>query len=76
MSNRDGYKTRGKRRYSCDECGAMTFFTKREEDRAARLRCNGCGSARLMVSQAGAKRLVEANDAKRQLTDAAEGGAA
>lgn len=57
--------TRGKRRYTCMECGKFTFFSKREEDRAAKLRCTGCGSGRLEVSKAGNDRMVDAQDAIR-----------
>ncbi len=52
--------SKGRRLYRCQECGTGTFFTRREEDRAGRLHCNGCGSARLEVSAEGADRLAEA----------------
>lgn len=64
--------TWGKRRYTCQECGTCTFFGKNEENRAARLRCSGCGSARLDVSAMGAARQVDANDARRKAADAIE----
>ena len=58
--------TKGKRRYTCMECGKFTFFSKREEDRAAKLRCTGCGSGRLEVSAMGGDRLTNAQDAIRR----------
>lgn len=66
-------KANGFRRlYRCLECGKGTMFTKREEDRAARLRCSACGSARLEMSAMGAERLVDANDAGREARAAIE----
>lgn len=62
----------GKRRYTCGECGAHTFFSRLEENRAARLRCNACGSARLEMSELGAERQAATNDEKRD-RDARQG---
>lgn len=59
--------TAGKRRYKCTECGTHTFFSRREESRAARLRCSGCGSARLEISVQGAEKLAEALDEVRDV---------
>lgn len=58
-------RTNGKRLYRCAECGRGTFFSRREENRAARLRCSACGSARLEISAAGLDRQTEALDARR-----------
>jgi DNA-directed RNA polymerase subunit RPC12/RpoP len=54
---------RNKRLYRCDECDKLTFFSKREENRVARIRCPACGSARLVVSRRGADLQAKANDA-------------
>ena len=67
-----GYATRGKRLYTCEECGKGSFFSWKEENRAARLRCTACGSARLAVSGMGGARLVKGMDARKMAGDAAE----
>ncbi len=38
---------RGKFKYRCADCGAESFYERKEFDRAARPRCTGCGSTRL-----------------------------
>jgi DNA-directed RNA polymerase subunit RPC12/RpoP len=55
-----------KRLYRCLDCQKGTLFTPREENRAARLRCSACGSARLEVSAAGGKHQTDALDARRE----------
>lgn len=43
-----GFKYRkGYRKYRCEECKAESFHHWVEKNRAARIRCPGCGSARL-----------------------------
>jgi len=39
--------SKGKRKYRCGECGAESFHHWIERNRAARLRCPACGSARM-----------------------------
>ena len=38
---------KGYRKYVCDECRAESWHHWIERNRASRLRCTGCGSARL-----------------------------
>lgn len=38
---------RGQKKYRCDECKAESFHHWIERNRAARLRCPACGSARM-----------------------------
>lgn len=64
------FNTRNRRLYTCDECHRRAYFSHREETRAARLRCPGCGSARLTVSAAGARRQAGEQDARRELVAA------
>lgn len=45
---------RGSSWFRCDECRKLSLFTVREQNRAGRIRCTGCGSARLTVSAEGA----------------------
>jgi len=45
----------------------MMFFSRVEEARAARLRCTGCGSARLEVSKQGADKQTDTNDVIREI---------
>ena len=47
-------RNRGKRLYRCGECGVARFVHWTETDRAGRVRCAACGSARMGVSQSGA----------------------
>ena len=61
--------TRGKRLYRCLECGRGTFFSHREENRAGRLRCSACGSARLEVSKMGGDRRADSDDQRRVVAD-------
>jgi DNA-directed RNA polymerase subunit RPC12/RpoP len=70
--NSKGFSTTGKRLYNCGECGKGTFFTRREENRAGRLRCTACGSARLTMSAEGAERQAKTNDAKVDLIERRE----
>jgi DNA-directed RNA polymerase subunit RPC12/RpoP len=58
-----------KRLYTCGECGKGTYFDRREESRAGRLRCSACGSARLTMSEMGSGRQADANDAARAAND-------
>ncbi len=45
---------RGSRLYECDECHERRYVAKIELDRAARPRCDKCGSTRLeLVTEAG-----------------------
>jgi DNA-directed RNA polymerase subunit RPC12/RpoP len=45
---------RGHRLYQCDECKEKSYHHWIELNRAARMRCPGCGSARLeLVTEAG-----------------------
>lgn len=60
---------RGKRLYRCDECKAASYFTRNEENRAGRLRCPGCGSARLEVSALGASAMAESRNAQLSMID-------
>jgi hypothetical protein len=38
---------RGQRKFICGECHQATFFKLYEINKAARIRCSACGSARL-----------------------------
>lgn len=58
----------GSRWFRCDECQKLNKFSVREQNRAGRLRCTGCGSARLTVSSAGADRQAEINAAIAEQT--------
>ncbi|AMV25462.1 hypothetical protein VT84_13775 [Gemmata sp. SH-PL17] len=60
------YRTAGKRLYRCNECKRGTYFSKREENRAGRMRCSGCGSAQLTVSAEGAEKQIMGLDARRE----------
>lgn len=40
---------RKKRLYQCDECKSRRFVSRIELDRAAKPKCNGCGSSRLEI---------------------------
>ena len=62
-------RSKGKRLYRCQECGQGMFFSRREENRAARLRCSACGSARLDVSVMGGERMTDAQDKLRAVKD-------
>ncbi len=46
---------RGKRKYRCQECGECSMHHWIERNRAARMRCPGCGSARLDLVSAEAQ---------------------
>jgi DNA-directed RNA polymerase subunit RPC12/RpoP len=46
---------RGFRKYRCDECKEESFHHWIERNRAARLRCPGCGSARMELCSEEAK---------------------
>ena len=46
---------RGYRKYRCDECKEESFHHWIERNRAARLRCPGCGSARMELVSAEGK---------------------
>ena len=48
-------RKRGSRKYRCDECKAESFHHWIELNRAARLRCPSCGSARMDLVAAEAK---------------------
>lgn len=48
-----------KRKFTCDECKTAFFAGTREWSRAGRLRCVGCGSARLTMSGAGQDAVAE-----------------
>ena len=54
---------RGQRKYRCGECKAESFHHWIERNRAARMRCPGCGSARLELVTKEAKE--EAADLQR-----------
>lgn len=44
---------RGTKKYKCGECGVESWHHWIERNRAARLRCTACGSARMeLVSEA------------------------
>lgn len=58
-----------KRLYRCMECGKGTLFSRREENRAARLRCTGCGSARLEMSNMGAEKQKKANQTMQEVKE-------
>lgn len=61
-----------KRLYECDECGERRFVSRIELDRAARPRCNGCGSTRLeIVSDDGREEQSMLGDARVSGTIAA-----
>jgi DNA-directed RNA polymerase subunit RPC12/RpoP len=47
---------RGTRQYVCDECKAKSYHHWLERNRAARLRCPACGSARLELVTEEARR--------------------
>lgn len=64
--------TKFRRLYRCLECGKGTYFSQREENRAGRLRCTACGSARLEPSAAGAGRQAATNDAIRDIAAAVD----
>lgn len=51
---------RGSSWFRCDECRKLSLFTVREQNRAGRIRCTGCGSARLTVSAEGAAKQATA----------------
>ena len=54
---------RGQKKYKCGECGAESFHHWIELNRAARLRCPGCGSARMeLVTQEARKEAAAAMD--------------
>lgn len=38
---------RGTKKYRCEDCGAESWHHWIERNRAARMRCTGCGSSRL-----------------------------
>lgn len=57
--------TLGKKRFKCGECQAVFFASRKEMSRAARLKCPGCGSARVEISEAGAKALATAQAVKQ-----------
>jgi uncharacterized Zn finger protein len=59
---------RGSRLYQCDECKEKSYHHWIERNRAARMRCPGCGSVRLeLVSK-------EAKDDQASLHDVARSG--
>lgn len=47
---------KGRRKYRCEECGEESFRHWVERNRAARMRCLGCGSARLELVSEEAKK--------------------
>ena len=47
---------KGFRKYRCDECKEESFHHWIERNRAARLRCPGCGSARMELVAEEAKK--------------------
>lgn len=52
---------RGIRKYVCDECKAESFHHWIERNRAARMRCPACGSARLeLVTKEGKDEAAQA----------------
>lgn len=56
---------RGSRKYRCEECKTTSFHHWIELNRAARMRCPGCGSARLeLVSEEAKKDAAELNDVR------------
>lgn len=63
--------TKGKKLYTCGECGKKQFIHWKETIRAGRLRCIGCGSARMEVSQMGAESNAEVRAAAEEKTAAA-----
>lgn len=57
----------GNKKYRCGECGADQFRHWIETTRAARLRCLACGSARMDLVAAGAKKERAERNAARVL---------
>ncbi len=54
-----GRQNKGKQLFRCGECQAARFVHWTELNRAARLRCAGCGSARMEVSKMGGETRAE-----------------
>lgn len=69
--------TKGKRLYRCDECRTARFVHWTEANRAGRLRCMACGSARMTISGDGADDAarIAAEAADRRATAVANGSA-
>lgn len=56
---------RGQRMYQCGECKGRSYHHWIERNRAARMRCPGCGSARLeLVSDEAKKEAAEAQQVR------------
>jgi len=47
---------RGRKKYLCEDCGAESWHHWIERNRAARMRCTNCGSARLEFATTEAKK--------------------
>ena len=60
---------RGSILHVCVDCSKKTFFSKRELDRAAKIRCSACGSGRLEVSCEGAGKLSASTAAKTEIKE-------
>lgn len=56
---------RGRKKYRCDECDVESFHHWVELNRAARLRCPACGSARMELVTKAAKDEAAAAQAVR-----------
>jgi ribosomal protein S27E len=56
----------GKHWFKCEECNTRQLVARREMNRAARVRCIGCGSARLVISKAGSEKLAVHHDAAQE----------
>ena len=60
-------KGKGYRWYMCDECKEKSRHHWIERNRAARLRCPGCGSARMeLVSKEGQDEAARLADVRRE----------
>lgn len=57
---------RGKRRWTCDDCGRKFYLAKIELGRAAKPSCPQCGCTRLIESAACEDEMADVNDAKRE----------
>lgn len=57
---------KGKRLHKCGECGHTQYVHWTAAERAARVRCEACGSARMEMSTGGAKAAAERLAAARQ----------
>ena len=72
MAGKYNGQNRGKRLFSCGECGNTQFESLMAINRAARIRCVRCGSARMEISGAGATRLAQQRDVAEAAKEAVD----